>query len=66
MMTAMLTVRNILADNRAYDIWQVNEDAEYHEAGDEGTQTRIGTPPSEDQQAALDSVRPVPRPLKAA
>jgi hypothetical protein len=66
MMTAMLTVRNILADNRAYDIWQVNEDAEYHEAGDEGAQARIGTPPSEDQQAALDSVRPVPRPLKAA
>jgi protoporphyrinogen oxidase len=66
MMTAMLTVRNILADNRAFDIWQVNEDAEYHEAGDEGAQTKIGTPLSDDQQAALDSVRAVPRPLKAA
>jgi len=71
MMTAMLTVQNVLADNRAYDIWAVNEDAEYHEAGDEGAQTRIGTPQngtplSEDQKAALGSVRAVPRPLKAA
>ena len=33
MMTAMLTARNILAGERIYDIWQVNEDAEYHEAG---------------------------------
>ena len=66
MMTAMLTVRNILADNRAFDIWQVNEDAEYHEAGDEGAQAAIGAPLSDDQKAALDSVRAVPRPLKAA
>ena len=36
MMTAMLTVRNIEAGTRKYDIWAVNEDAEYHEAGDEG------------------------------
>jgi protoporphyrinogen oxidase len=33
MMTAMLTVRNILAGEALYDVWQVNEDAEYHEAG---------------------------------
>jgi protoporphyrinogen oxidase len=33
MMTAMLTARNILAGERIYDIWKVNEDAEYHEAG---------------------------------
>jgi hypothetical protein len=33
MMTAMLTARNILAGEPIYDIWQVNEDAEYHEAG---------------------------------
>lgn len=32
MMTAMLTVRNILAGKRVYDAWLVNEDAEYHEA----------------------------------
>jgi protoporphyrinogen oxidase len=38
MMTAMLTVENILADKRVYDVWQVNQDAEYHEAGDAGAQ----------------------------
>jgi protoporphyrinogen oxidase len=33
MMTAMLCVENILADTKLYDLWQVNSDAEYHEAG---------------------------------
>lgn len=33
MMTAMLTVENILAGCRKFDTWQVNEDAEYHEEG---------------------------------
>ena len=33
MMTAMLTVRNILAGRRLFDVWAVNEDAEYGEAG---------------------------------
>lgn len=55
MMTAMLTVRNIVAGERVYDIWGVNEDAEYHESGSEG------------EQAALASVRDVPaRIAKAA
>jgi len=36
MMTAMLTVRNILAGKQLYDIWQVNQDAEYIEAGEAG------------------------------
>jgi protoporphyrinogen oxidase len=36
MMTAMLTVENILAGERRYDVWQVNEDAEYSEAGVSG------------------------------
>ena len=54
MMTAMLTVRNIQAGARIYDIWAVNEDAEYHEAGTEG------------EQAALASVRAVPERLKVA
>ena len=36
MMTAMLTVENILAGARKFDVWNVNEDAEYHEAGREG------------------------------
>jgi protoporphyrinogen oxidase len=48
MMTAMLTARNILAGERRYDVWNVNEDAEYHEAGESGV------------SAALDSVRLVP------
>ncbi|WBH15482.1 NAD(P)/FAD-dependent oxidoreductase [Sphingomonas radiodurans] len=54
MMTAMLTVRNIEAGARVYDIWAVNEDAEYHENGTEG------------ERAALASVRDVPERLKAA
>ena len=40
MMTAMLTVRNIVAGERAYDIWAVNEDAEYHEAGTRANRPR--------------------------
>ncbi|WP_327754440.1 NAD(P)/FAD-dependent oxidoreductase [Sphingobium sp. SJ10-10] len=59
MMTAMLTVRNIEAGEQLYDIWAVNEDAEYHEAGEEG-QDVVG------EQAALSSVRLVPSRLKVA
>jgi len=33
MMTAMLTVKNILNGSKKYDVWMVNEDAEYHESG---------------------------------
>jgi protoporphyrinogen oxidase len=54
MMTAMLTVRNIEAGHRAYDIWCVNEDAEYHESGTEG------------ELAALASERLVPERLEKA
>ena len=65
MMTAMLTVENILAGRRVYDTWCVNEDAEYHEAGDEGAEkalpARETVPVSEDQAAALASVREVPQ-----
>jgi protoporphyrinogen oxidase len=49
MMTAMLTVENILAGEKRYDVWQVNEDAEYGEAGLSGA------------QEALKSVRMVPQ-----
>jgi protoporphyrinogen oxidase len=42
MMTAMLCVRNILAGERRYDLWQVNEDAEYHEAVSIGDQSEFG------------------------
>ena len=38
MMTAMLCVRNILAGANVFDLWQVNQDAEYHEAGKAGEQ----------------------------
>jgi protoporphyrinogen oxidase len=38
MMTAMLCVENILADTKLYDLWQVNSDAEYHEAGPASTE----------------------------
>jgi hypothetical protein len=50
MMTAMLTVENIKAGARIYDIWQVNEDAEYHEAGDEGERAGVTRP----------AIRPLP------
>ncbi len=53
MMTAMLTVENILAGRRRYDVWQVNEDAEYSEAGMSGA------------QEALKSERLVPRKVAA-
>jgi protoporphyrinogen oxidase len=41
MMTAMLTAKNILAGERKYDVWAVNQDAEYHEAGAAGEQTVV-------------------------
>ena len=49
MMTAMLTVENILAGERRFDVWRVNEDAEYGESGGSGV------------QEALKSERLVPR-----
>ena len=42
MMTALLTARNILAGNQHYDVWDVNQDAEYHEAGDRGAVAASG------------------------
>ncbi len=33
MMTAILCAKNILAGSNVYDLWAVNEDAEYHESG---------------------------------
>ncbi len=33
MMTAMLTAKNISLGRRDYDVWNVNEDAAYHESG---------------------------------
>ncbi len=84
MMTAMLTVENILAGKRIYDTWCVNEDAEYHEAGDEGAETALPNREvvnaedlaaaerreelraiSEDQAAALTSLRGVPERIQS-
>ncbi|MDQ4123531.1 MAG: NAD(P)/FAD-dependent oxidoreductase [Acidobacteriota bacterium] len=49
MMTAMLCAENILAGERLYDVWQVNQDAEYHESGNAG------------EQSAVSGLRAVPR-----
>ena len=54
MMTAMLTAENIAAGKLIYDIWNVNEDAEYHEAGESGA------------AEALSSVRLVPEKVRKA
>jgi hypothetical protein len=35
----MLTAKNILAGERKYDVWAVNQDAEYHEAGEGGAES---------------------------
>ncbi len=43
MMTAMLCTENILADTQLYDLWQVNGDAEYHEAGNVPEEETQGT-----------------------
>jgi protoporphyrinogen oxidase len=42
MMTAMLCARNILAGASIYDVWQVNQDAEYHESGNTGEHSVSG------------------------
>ncbi len=49
MMTGLLTAANIVAGEPLYDVWQVNEDAEYGEAGVSGA------------QEALKSLRLVPK-----
>ena len=60
MMTAMLTAENILAGERKYDVWAVNQDAEYLEAGAVGEQTAavepwvpVAVPAKTDAAAAL-------------
>ena len=49
MMTAKLCAENILAGKQVYDLWQVNQDAEYHESGNAGS----------------TGLRAVPMPVKA-
>jgi protoporphyrinogen oxidase len=43
MMTGMLTAANILAGRTLYDVWQVNEDAEYGEAGVAGAREALAS-----------------------
>jgi protoporphyrinogen oxidase len=52
MMTAMLCAKNIVAGEALYDLWQVNQDAEYHEAGKAG------------EQAGATGLRQVPQRVK--
>jgi protoporphyrinogen oxidase len=56
MMTAMLTVKNIMAGRPVYDVWFVNQDAEYHEAGEAGCQKTLEA----GRRAALGGDRVVP------
>lgn len=42
MMTAILTVKNILSGKADFDIWQVNQDAEYIESGRAGEKNWVG------------------------
>ena len=56
MMTAMLCVENIKANRAVYDLWEVNGDAEYHEAGDAGAETA---------NAGATGLRSVPPRVKA-
>jgi protoporphyrinogen oxidase len=51
MMTAMLTVENIAAGEEKFDVWQVNQDAEYHESGTAGS------------RHSVSGVRSVPEPV---
>jgi protoporphyrinogen oxidase len=55
MMTAMLCVRNILAGEQLYDLWGVNQDAEYHESGERGATA----------SASVSGLRRVPQKLTA-
>src|SRR5438128_9045293 len=41
MMTALLTVENIVAGREIYDVWRVNEDAEYHEEGERASNASV-------------------------
>jgi len=41
MMTAMLTVKNILTGKNDFNVWDVNQDAEYHEAGERNVPKRV-------------------------
>ena len=65
MMTAMLTIKNTIAGEQLYDIWNVNEGAEYHEAGVSGargrpSQARVSCRDEWREAAMAITVRPRP------
>jgi hypothetical protein len=43
MMTGMLTALNIIKGEAVYDVWQVNEDAEYSESGVSGAHEALAS-----------------------
>jgi protoporphyrinogen oxidase len=58
MVTAMLTAKNIIAGQKLYDVWRVNQDAEYCEGGSSN-----GTPGTE---LAASGLRMVPSRISQA
>jgi protoporphyrinogen oxidase len=69
MMTAMLCVQNILAEKQLHDLWQVNQDTEYHEAGSAASQPTAGdrrvtrTPPEAERKAVTTNDGPQADPV---
>lgn len=53
MMTALLAARNVLAGEKRFDVWAVNEDGEYHESGEAG------------EQSTATRKKPVPTPVRS-
>jgi hypothetical protein len=39
MMTGMICGQNIIRGRNEFDVWQVNQDAEYHEAGNAASES---------------------------
>ncbi|HTS09522.1 MAG TPA: NAD(P)/FAD-dependent oxidoreductase [Candidatus Eisenbacteria bacterium] len=56
MMTAMLAAKNIIAGERRYDVWAVNQDAEYHESGAAG-ERRLAPTGEAPADGSLNSTR---------
>jgi len=60
MMTAMLTVENILAGEKVHDVWNVNQDAEYHEARADAADGQVAA-----KGGVSSGLRAVPMKVKA-
>lgn len=56
MMTAMLTVENILSGTRKFDVWAVNVDAEYHEEDRLQDSSKPGKTEHQDSKSTVNSV----------